>query len=68
MANTIIQFGAGARTCLGKNISMLEMSKLLPQLVRRFDFVPEGNTEWQTSSGWFVKQKIQVKVTDREGQ
>lgn len=68
MANTIIQFGAGARTCLGKNISMLEMSKLLPQIVRRFDFVAEGNTEWQTSSGWFVKQKIQVKVIDREGQ
>ncbi|KAI0162906.1 pisatin demethylase [Pestalotiopsis sp. NC0098] len=63
-----LAFGAGARTCLGKNISMLEMSKLLPQLVRRFDFVPEGNTEWKTNSGWFVKQKIQVKVIDREGQ
>ncbi|KAJ5182091.1 hypothetical protein N7449_012238 [Penicillium cf. viridicatum] len=32
-----LAFGAGSRTCIGKNISMLEMSKLLPQIVRNFD-------------------------------
>ncbi|KXG46432.1 Cytochrome P450 [Penicillium griseofulvum] len=57
-------FGAGARTCIGKNISLLEMTKLLPQLVRRFDFVPAGDSQWTTSSGWFVKQNIKVKVID----
>ncbi|CZR69977.1 related to cytochrome P450 CYP3/CYP5/CYP6/CYP9 subfamilies [Phialocephala subalpina] len=61
-----LAFGAGARTCIGKNISLLEITKLLPQLVQRFDFVPSGNSEWTTSSGWFVKQEIQVKVIDRE--
>ncbi|CAG8901745.1 unnamed protein product [Penicillium egyptiacum] len=59
-------FGAGARTCIGRNISLLEMTKLLPQLVRRFDFVPAGDSQWTTSSGWFVKPNIQVKVIDRE--
>lgn len=42
------------------------MTKLLPQLVRRFDFVPTGDSEWTTTSGWFVKQRIQVKLIDRE--
>jgi cytochrome P450 len=33
-----LAFGMGSRTYIGKNISLLEMSKLVPQLVRRFDF------------------------------
>lgn len=31
-------FGMGSRTCFGKNISLLEMSKVVPLLVRKFDF------------------------------
>ena len=31
MKSSMFQFGAGARTCIGKNISMLEMSVTLPQ-------------------------------------
>jgi cytochrome P450 len=49
----------GSRTCIGKNISLLEMSKLVPQLLRRFDFVlDEGllGREWRTRNRWFVKQ------------
>lgn len=42
------------------------MTKLLPQLVRRVDFAAVDGADWTTSSGWFVKQKIQVKVTERE--
>jgi hypothetical protein len=42
------------------------MTKLLPPLVQRFDFVPAGSSEWTTRSGWFVKQAIQVKVIERE--
>ncbi|KAJ5392315.1 P450 monooxygenase [Penicillium cosmopolitanum] len=66
LEQNFLAFGAGARTCIGKNISLLEMTKLLPQLVRRFDFVPAGNKNWTTSSGWFVKQKIQVKLIERK--
>lgn len=31
-------FGLGVRTCIGKNISLLEISKLLPELVKRYKF------------------------------
>jgi len=37
MKATMFQFGAGARTCIGKNISLLEIYKLVPSFVRRFD-------------------------------
>jgi len=36
MERNFLAFGSGARTCLGKNISLLEMSKLVPQLLRHF--------------------------------
>jgi cytochrome P450 len=37
MNNTLFTFGAGSRTCIGKNISLLEMHKLVPALLRRFE-------------------------------
>ncbi len=52
-------FGLGSRTCIGKNISLLEMSKLVPQLLRRFDFVLDEslqNRDWTSINRWFVKQ------------
>ncbi|PMD27973.1 hypothetical protein NA56DRAFT_696994 [Hyaloscypha hepaticicola] len=50
-------FGMGSRTCIGKNISLLEMTKLIPQLVRNFDFeLEEPDKEWKTVNVWFVKQ------------
>lgn len=33
----MLQFGAGARTCIGKNISLLEVYKLVPSFLRRFE-------------------------------
>jgi cytochrome P450 len=37
MKSTMFQFGAGARTCIGKNISLLEIYKLVPSFLRRFE-------------------------------
>lgn len=37
MKNGLFAFGAGARTCIGKNISLLEMYKLVPAILRSFD-------------------------------
>jgi cytochrome P450 len=36
MARTLFQFGAGEHICLGKNISILEMYKLVPSFMRTF--------------------------------
>jgi len=37
MKATMFQFGAGARTCIGRHISTLEIYKLVPSLLRRFE-------------------------------
>lgn len=61
------QFGVGSRTCLGKNISLMEMSKLIPQIVRDFDFQLESpHTPWRTVNWWLVKQTgLRCKVCKR---
>lgn len=64
-----LTFGMGSRTCVGKNISLLEMTKLIPQLVRSFDFqLEEGllGMECETENRWFVKQvNLKGKVFNR---
>jgi cytochrome P450 len=50
----------GSRTCIGKNISLLEMSKLVPQLIRNFDMVLDEDLEKEgliSLNRWFVKQQ-----------
>ena len=67
-----LQFGAGARTCIGKNISLLEMSKLVPQVLRRFDFeLAHPDRDWVLHDYWFVTQtgldfKIKARHQSRE--
>ena len=40
MNGNMFQFGAGSRTCIGKNISLLEVYKLVPSFLRRFEVSP----------------------------
>ncbi|KAK5789152.1 hypothetical protein VI817_008276 [Penicillium citrinum] len=58
MNGTMFQFGMGSRTCIGKNISLLEIYKLVPSMLRRFEinFV-DPRQEWELVNAWFVKQK-----------
>ncbi|KAF9508811.1 hypothetical protein BS47DRAFT_1350083 [Hydnum rufescens UP504] len=38
MEKSILAFGAGTRVCLGKNIALMETSKVLPTLLWRYSF------------------------------
>ncbi|CAI6237486.1 unnamed protein product [Periconia digitata] len=64
MERNLFTFGAGSRTCIGKNISLLELTKLIPQLYRQFSFELQGG-EWETENVFFVKSKFQCKVVSR---
>ncbi|EXJ91083.1 hypothetical protein A1O1_04190 [Capronia coronata CBS 617.96] len=58
-------FGLGSRTCIGRHISFLEMSKLIPQMIRKFDFqLKHPERPWNTDNNWFVKP-TDVQVTVR---
>ncbi|KAI1849509.1 hypothetical protein JX266_005004 [Neoarthrinium moseri] len=63
-----IPFGMGSRVCIGKNISLLEMQKLVPLIVREFDLDLAGGRAWTwtTINHWFVKPKgFKVLVNQR---
>ncbi|KFX94972.1 hypothetical protein V490_04061 [Pseudogymnoascus sp. VKM F-3557] len=50
-------FGAGPRVCIGRNISMMEIIKFIPALVRMYDFrLAEPEKEWKVLGHWFTKQ------------
>lgn len=71
MNDMFMPFGLGARTCIGKNISLLEISKLIPHLVRNFDIHlvdPETKHGGLASrTAWFVKQKgFAVNIAERQ--
>ncbi|KAM0428145.1 hypothetical protein ACHAPT_007045 [Fusarium lateritium] len=65
-------FGLGSRTCIGRHVSMLEMSKLIPRIVRDFDFGLDTSLqrdEWHTQNYWFVKPldfKVRVEMREAE--
>ena len=63
-----LPFGLGSRTCLGRHISELEMSKLIPRVVRDFDFELENpGKEWTNKNHWFVKPTdFRVRVKSRK--
>ncbi|KAL1862926.1 hypothetical protein Daus18300_008256 [Diaporthe australafricana] len=63
-------FGLGSRTCIGKNISLLEISKVIPHLVRKFDTTliePLSKMpELPSRTAWFVGIKdFRVNVKPR---
>ncbi|KAK1856650.1 hypothetical protein CCHR01_00620 [Colletotrichum chrysophilum] len=61
-----IPFGTGSRTCIGKNVSLLEINKLIPVLVKRFNFSCVNSQTARHENYWLVKQVgIHCKVSSR---
>ncbi|CAK7230708.1 hypothetical protein SBRCBS47491_007678 [Sporothrix bragantina] len=67
MERSLLTFGAGHRTCLGKNISYLEIYKLIPTLFSRYDITFETPDEWKLVNHWLVfQQGLNVKIRFRD--
>ena len=64
MDHDILTFSAGKRTCLGKNIAMMEMYKIVPALVAKFpnmQLVDEN--KWSVKNSWVLAQTgLEVKL------
>ncbi|GKZ29260.1 hypothetical protein AbraIFM66950_004066 [Aspergillus brasiliensis] len=65
MLGATLTFGAGPRTCIGKNISLLEIYKLIPSLLLAYKIeLSDPEAEWELVNAWFVRQRgMNVKVT-----
>lgn len=64
-------FGLGSRTCIGGHISELEMTKLIPEMLRRFDFeldesLKGDDADWKWINYWLNRpETLPVKVRVR---
>ncbi|KAK7885691.1 hypothetical protein LTR67_010042 [Exophiala xenobiotica] len=62
-------FGAGARTCIGRHVAMLEISKLVPEVFRHFELELVDANRYKSKAGWLVVQSgldVKLKVRDPE--
>jgi cytochrome P450 len=64
MAGMLFHFGAGNFICLGRNISLLEMYKMVAAAIRKFDWeLVEPEKEWKLLDGPFVRpESVDVRV------
>ncbi|KAK4670011.1 uncharacterized protein QC763_207920 [Podospora pseudopauciseta] len=56
MKRNLFTFGYGPRSCIGKNISILEMWKVVFELYRHFDITLASDKEWTVNGTWFTAQ------------
>lgn len=69
MEASLLTFGAGHRSCIGKNLSMLETYKLVPTLVHAYDwaFAEPGCPTWKVENRWFANQHgLDTRLTRRK--
>ncbi|OTA99734.1 hypothetical protein M426DRAFT_76178 [Hypoxylon sp. CI-4A] len=62
MRRNLFSFGHGPRSCIGKNISILEMWKVVFELYRNFDIDLASKGEWKVAGHWFTPQS-NVRMT-----
>ncbi|KAK5116643.1 hypothetical protein LTR62_007317 [Meristemomyces frigidus] len=69
MGQHILSFGAGKRTCLGRNIAMLELLKVVPALILRYEIkLARPGEGWRVWNAWAVRQEaIDVLLRRKEG-
>ncbi|PWN92576.1 cytochrome P450 [Acaromyces ingoldii] len=59
MDSMLCTFGAGNRSCLGKNLALVEINIYVAQLLRQYDLesaVEQGQPKWKNYSQWFNMQ------------
>jgi cytochrome P450 len=63
-------FGHGRFKCLGQNVAMMELPKVIFELVRRFDWSledPLRPLEWNRCYGLFLQKGMWMRVSERRG-
>ncbi|KAH6873828.1 cytochrome P450 [Thelonectria olida] len=67
MTGATMTFGKGHRSCIGKNISLLEIYKMLPSLFVKYSIhLTDTSASWNLTNSWFVRQEgIDVKLSSR---
>ncbi|KAL4804154.1 cytochrome P450 [Aspergillus unguis] len=53
---SLLTFGAGRRVCLGKNLALLELKKIVPALLLQYDFEIHDPKRLKVENYWFFRQ------------
>lgn len=62
-----LAFGGGPRICVGKNIALLEITKTIPELFRRYEIELVDPKRWTVHSGWLTYQTgLDVRLKRRD--
>lgn len=57
MRRNLFTFGAGSRACIGRNIALFEIFKLVLEICRNFDFrLADPERRWRVQGSWVTKQ------------
>lgn len=60
------QFGGGAHVCIGRNLALLEMNKVLPRMIRDFELGLAGERPLEARATFFVVQRgLEVFIRPR---
>ncbi|TRX98040.1 hypothetical protein FHL15_001250 [Xylaria flabelliformis] len=67
MRTNLFTFGAGARNCIGKNLAMMQLTKIIVELYRNFEItLVNPEKDWKVSGGWLTRQSdMDVVLTKR---
>jgi cytochrome P450 len=67
MRANMFTFGAGARNCIGRNLAMMQLTKIIVELYRNFDIkLADPDKEWTVSGGWLTRQSnMEAVLTKR---
>ncbi|WQF82089.1 Putative cytochrome P450 [Colletotrichum destructivum] len=63
-------FGIGPRVCLGKDVAIMELYKLVPEIVRRFDFEVIREGKYVVAGGVAYNEgfEVQLRLRDNESE
>ncbi|KAL4784157.1 cytochrome P450 [Aspergillus varians] len=63
----VLTFGAGRRVCLGRHLAILELKKIVPALLLRYDFELRDPARFQVENFWFFRQYGMDVTVKRRG-
>ncbi|KAI0865193.1 cytochrome P450 oxidoreductase [Xylaria cubensis] len=68
MKMNLFTFGAGARHCIGRNLAMMQLTKIIVELYRNYDIMlAQPEKEWKVSGGWLTRQSDMPMIIGKRG-